>query len=534
MKKITACLLLCLAGLPPMTAWAQSYVPQLGPTPSQDAMQLYPGGIDKAVAALPGIVDKVRKASHIPGFAVAVVHGGKMIFAGGYGLRDNRDEHSNITSTTIFQIASVSKSITTTVAAVAMTQAMKKDNAFDWDTPVAKVWDGFRLGIPYVSGNATIGDFLAHRTGLPPAAGDDLEDLGFKRNQIIGSLWLLPLNPFRITYRYANFGTTTGAETVARIEKQAWEPLAKKLLFDPLGMRSSSYLHKDFIAAGDKRALLHARMADNVFEPRYDRDPDQQAPAGGVSSNVEDLAKWMILLLAKGDHDGKPLIDPKILQPAITPQMVTSRGDTPDTRAGFYGYGFNVGVNANGRTTFGHSGAFLLGASTTFQILPSADVGIVVLTNGAPVGAPEAVAASFMDIVQYGEITRDWYTEIKPHFMPFYTPVGDLAGKTKPVNPAKPHAPAFYEGRYRSNYFDIATVVAKGGKLELQIGPKPVTFTLEHWDGDTYALAPGGENAPLGSLSSVKFDGAPGNKAWGMTINYLNDNKLGFFQKLKH
>jgi CubicO group peptidase (beta-lactamase class C family) len=528
MKKAAALLVLSLAAMLPAVAFAQSYLPELGPTPPQDAMQLYPGGIEKAVAALPGIVKKVKDASNVPGFAVAVVHGGKVVFAGGYGLRDNRDDSSEVRSTTIFQVASVSKSISATVAAIAMT----KDRSFDWDTPVSKLWDGFHLNLDYVSGNATIGDFFAHRSGLPMAAGDELEDLGFARNEIVGSLWMVPLDPFRISYHYANFGTTIGAEAVARAEKQPWESLAKSVLFDPLGMGASSYLHKDFMAAGNNRALLHNRVADNVFQPLYDRDPDQQAPAGGVSSTVEDLAKWMILLLADGKYEGQPLIDPKILQAALTAQSVTYRGETPDTRVSAYGYGFNVGVNANGRTTMGHSGAFLLGAGTTFQILPSADVGIVVLTNGSPVGAAEAVAASFMDIVQYGEVTRDWYPEIKPHFMGFYKPVGDLAGKVKPTDPAKPSSPSFYEGNYTSSYFGTATVRADGDKLVLELGPKPIEFALDHWDGDTYALTPRGENAPSGSLSSVKFEGAPGNtRARVMTIDYLNENGLGHFQR---
>ncbi|MER8840748.1 serine hydrolase [Mesorhizobium sp. M0684] len=528
MKKVAALLVFSLVAMLPAMAAAQSYVPELGPSPPQDAMQLYPGGVEKALAALPDIVKKVREASDVPGFAVAVVHGGKMIFDEGYGLRDNRDDTSKVSSTTIFQVASVSKSISATVAAIAMT----KDHSFDWDTPIGKVWDGFRLNLDYVSGNATIGDFFAHRSGLPMAAGDELEDLGFQRKQIVGSLWMVPLDPFRISYHYANFGTTIGAEAVAHAEKQPWELLAKSLLFDPLGMRSSSYRHEDFIAAGKNRALLHARVAENVFEPLFDRDPDQQAPAGGVSSSAQDLAKWMILLLGDGTYSGQPMIDPKILQPAITPQSVTYRGETPDTRASSYGYGFNVGVNANGRTTMGHSGAFLLGAGTTFQILPSADVGIVVLTNGSPVGAAEAVAASFMDIVQYGQVTRDWYPYIKPRFMAYYKPVGDLAGEDKPTNPAKARSPSFYEGQYTSNYFDTATVRADGDKLMLELGPKPMQFTLEHWDGDTYALTPRGENAPTGSLSSVKFVGSPGGiRARVMTVDYLNENGLGHFQR---
>ncbi|RWM77753.1 MAG: DUF3471 domain-containing protein [Mesorhizobium sp.] len=113
----------------------------------------------------------------------------------------------------------------------------------------------------------------------------------------------------------------------------------------------------------------------------------------------------------------------------------------------------------------------------------------VVLTNGVPVGAAEAVAASFMDILQNGQVTRDWYPYIKPRFMVYYKPVGDLAGKDKPTNPAKARSPSFYAGQYTSHYFGTATVLADGEKLVLELGPKPLQFTLEHWDGDTYALS---------------------------------------------
>lgn len=511
----------------PAAATAQSYMPDLGPSPPQDAMQLYPGGVEKALAALPGIINKVKDASQVPGIAVAVVHGGKMVFDEGYGLRDNRDATSKVDSMTVFQVASVSKSISATVAAIEMT----KNHDVGWDTPVGKVWRSFRLGDKYVSDNATIGDFFAHRSGLPDAAGDELEDLGYERSEIIARLRLMPLDSFRTSYHYANFGTTIGAEAVARAARQPWEPLAKSLLFDPLAMTSSSYLHEDFIAAGNKnRALLHARVKDNVFEPLYDRDPDQQGPAGGVSSNVQDLAKWMILLLADGKYNGETLIDPKILQPAVTPQIVTSRGGSPDTRTGAYGYGFNVNVNANGRTTMGHSGAFLLGAGTSFQILPSGDVGIVVLTNAAAVGAAEAIVASFMDIVQYGQETRDWYPITKQRFMGFFKPVGDLADKSKPTNPARGHDPAFYTGKYTNPYFEAATVVRDGNDLVLELGPKLMKFKLEHWDGDTYALTPSGESAPINSRSSVTFEAGP-HHAQVMTVDYLNAQGLGRFRR---
>ncbi|WP_454819032.1 serine hydrolase domain-containing protein [Labrys neptuniae] len=505
-------------------AVAQSLKPDLGPSPPQDAMPLYKGGIDKAVGRLPDIVRDIRAKSHVPGIAVAVVHGGKTVFARGYGERVKGDATRPVDEFTVFQAASVSKSISATVAAIAMTKSAQAGKPINWDDRVRAYLPDFRLGNDYVSNQATIGDFFAHRSGLPEAAGDDLEDLGFERRDIIPRLRLMPLDAFRTSYHYANFGTTIGAEAVAAAMGERWEVLADRLLFQPLGMRSTSYLHKAFLAQPN-RAVLHA-FVGGEFKPLYDRNPDEQAPAGGVSSNVTELAKWLQLLLAGGKHGGETLMTPEASLPALMPQAVNGRGDALDARTGFYGYGFNVNVNANGRTSMSHSGAFLLGAGTTFQILPSADVGIVVLTNGAPVGAAEAIAARFMDIVQYGEETRDWYGLAHQRMMGFFKPIGDLAGAAPPARPKPARNLANYAGQYTNLYLEAAAVEVEGDHLVLVLGPRLMRFPLRHWDGDMFAMSPGGENAPEGSLSSVKFSGQEANPKV-MTVDYLNADGLG-------
>ncbi|MDN3720684.1 hypothetical protein QW131_19085 [Roseibium salinum] len=55
-------------------------------------------------------------------------------------------------------------------------------------------------------------------------------------------------------------------------------------------------------------------------------------------------------------------------------------------------------------------------------MIPSLDLGIVVLTNAAPVGAAESIAASFTDLAQFGRETRDWYAGYSRLFEGFFTP----------------------------------------------------------------------------------------------------------------
>jgi len=510
-------------GLAAAPASAQSPVVVTGKSPGFDVIALNEGGVAKAIRELPDMVRAVMARSQTPGVAVAVVQNGKTAYVEGFGVR-RLGEAGAITPETVFQIASMSKPMSATIAAIAVSQSK-----VSWSDPVRQRLPWFRLKDPWVSDHATIGDFFAHRSGLPHAAGDNLEDLGFSRKEILSRLDQWPLDPFRASYNYANFGTTVAAEAVAAAMGEEWESLAARLLFTPLGMNATSARHADFLAR-QNRASLHA-LVGGRFQPLYDRDPDAQSPAGGVSSNVRDVAEWLKLLLAGGTHGGKRLFDADKLTPALTAQITPHAPSSPDERSSFYGYGFNVGVHANGRTNFGHSGAFLLGAGTCFQILPSANLGVVVLTNGAPVGAAEAIVSQFMDIAQYGVSTRDWYAGYHQMMQPMFAPVGDLAGATPPAHPAPAKPLAAYAGVYDNSYFGPVEIVARGGGLQLQIGPKRKTALLTHWNGDAFAMAPpSGESEPEGSRSSVRFE-MQGDQAKGLVINYLDDAGLGRWKR---
>ncbi|WP_221931067.1 serine hydrolase [Telmatospirillum sp. J64-1] len=498
---------------------ANSFI--LGTTPAGDAAALVPNGVDTAIKALPSLVQEVMERSGVPGMAVAVIHEGETVFLEGFGVR-NLDTGEPVTSDTVFQVASVSKSVSATIAAIAVSEGRVA-----WDDPISGHLPGFALSDPYVAQHATIGDFFAHRSGLPATAGDELEDLGFGRTAIIERLALVPLDPFRISYNYANFGTTLAAEAVAASYGKDWETLAEELLFTPLGMKDTSYRHADFLAAPD-RAHLHA-FEDGAFRPLYDRQPDAQAPAGGVSSTAGDLARWIALLLAEGQHGDEAMIARHALLPALQPQVTSAPAASLSERPGTYGFGFNVGVSATGRPVMNHSGAFMLGTGTHFQIMPEQKLGILVLSNGAPVGAVEAIGSAFMDMVQFGTYTRDWYGAYHSVMSAMFEPIGDLAGLDRPQT-ALPHADlGTYEGRFNNPYFGPAEIAIHDGKLVLSLGPVPYRFPLEHWSGNVFALAPSNENAPPGSLSSVTFD-HDGSRATGFLVEYLNENGLGHWE----
>jgi len=513
---IAAACLLALGGA--TAAWSQTVTIDSASSPPADAVAIPKGSKERAVQELPGIVQDIMARSRVPGMAVAVVIGGKTVFAQGYGTRE-AGKDAPVDARTVFQIASISKSLSATVAAIEVSKG-----TVAWDDPVSRYLPDFKLSNAYVSEHATIGDFFAHRSGLPGTAGDDLEDLGFKRSDVIARLRLLPLDAFRTSYHYANFSTTIGAEAVAKAAGRPWEGLADDLLFKPLGMQATSYRYGDFETRAD-RAVLHG-YRKGVFVPQGQRDADQQAPAGGVSSTVVDLAEWLKLLLADGLYQGKPMITPGALLPALSAQAFSARAHDLDARAGFYGYGFNVNTELGGRPSMGHSGAFLMGTGTTFKIVPSAGIGIVVLTNGAPVGAAESVAASFVDTALYGKPTRDWFAAYHGAMQGFFEPQADLSAQTRPARPAPAKPLRQYAGRYDNAYYGAAEIQEADGALALVLGPKGMRFPLRHWDGDTFAFAPAGEADLVDSLASIAFEMDAG-QVRGFDIKFYDDDGLG-------
>ncbi|MDQ8729456.1 serine hydrolase [Bradyrhizobium sp. LHD-71] len=491
------------------------------PPPQVSAVPIPAGQIDQAIGQLDALADRLMAKSGIPGMAVAVVRDGRTVYAKGFGVR-KAGEPGPVDADTVFQIASLSKALTGTIVAHEVGAG-----TVSWDTPVVKHLPWFRLKDPWVTSHVTVADFLSHRSGLPDHGGDALEDLGYNQRQVLERLRFLPLAPFRTTYAYSNFGFTAGAAAVAAASGKPWATLADDVLYKPLGMTSTSSRFADF-AARTNRASGHVKV-DGVYQPKYQRQPDAQSPAGGVSSSVNDLARWIAMVLQNGTFDGRQIIAAPALLPAISPQMISAHASTSDARASFYGFGFDVGVSPAGRVVIKHSGAFAMGAGTNFAIIPSAGVGIVVVTNAWPIGVAETLATEFTDLVQFGRIERDWFTAYAPMLAPFIAPVGSLVGKPKPANPAPAARLADYLGSYANDYFGKAEIIRRGDGLVLKIGPAGIAYPLTHWDGNAFTFHPSSENEPNGSISLATFK-SEGRAGFGsLTIEYLNEHGMGTF-----
>jgi CubicO group peptidase (beta-lactamase class C family) len=456
-------------------------------------------GVKSALAQLDPYIRSNLAKTNVPGAAVAVIYDNQVVFLRGYGVRTT-GESAQVDPDTVFEIASLSKPIASTILA-----SLVGERKISWDDRVTELLPGFQLSSPETTREVTIRDFLSHRSGLATESGDLLEDLGYARPQILQRMRYLSLpGHFRTTYAYSNFGYTTGAIAAANRIGKPWETIADEQLYAPLGMTSTSSRFSDYENRVNK-AALHIMLNGKPVN-RFVREADAEAPAGGVSSSARDLAEWVRLQLNQGEWNGKHMVDASALAETHKPQVCRAASDPakPNECPGgqYYGLGWDVGTNPQGHAQLSHSGAFFLGSATSVYIIPDEHIGVLALTNSTPIGLPESICLTFLDFLHYGKQQRDYLPLIAPLFGQMISDTqnasADYAALPAPKSAGAPRPLGTYVGTYRNEYFGTVEVALENDRLVLRLPPRGAYYELSRWDGDTFTYYFASENTGRG------------------------------------
>jgi len=476
---------------------------------------------EKVAAALPKLSEFARQIIDkklVPGLSIGIVYRDEVVFLGAFGVRQE-GKPEPVEVDTVFQLASVSKPLASTVVA-----ALVSDGKVSWDSRIRDIDPGFALHDELATAAVTVRDLFAHRCGLSGNVGNDIEELGFSQGQILQRLRLAkPAYSFRNGYAYSNFGLTEGGVAAARFSGRSWEEAAEEKLYKPLGMNSTSSRYRDFMDRPN-RAALHVPI-DGKWASFTRRNADAQSPAGGASSTARDMAQWLRLQLGNGQYEGRQLIEKAAIEQTHIPAIV--RGVDPKTGSpSFYGLGWNVDYREHG-VEWSHAGAFSAGARTLVHLIPGEQLGIVVLSNAFPTGVPEGIAQTFFDLVIAGKPTRDWVVYWNEIFETLHKTMmqPSLAYAKAPPAPAPALPLSAYVGDYRNDYVGDAKVTEAGGSLFLHLGPAGKRFPLAHFNRDLFAYNPIAET-PTARMG-VNFLVGPDGRASEVTVEDLNDDGLG-------
>jgi hypothetical protein len=139
----------------------------------------------------------------------------------------------------------------------------------------------------------------------------------------------------------------------------------------------------------------------------------------------------------------------------------------------------------------------MLGGATAVYMIPSKQIGILVLTNGAPVGLPEAIALNFLDYFEFGAAKHDYLAILEGAFVDLRN--GILSSSTNystekpPSNPSPGGQPSSFVGTYDNAYYGKVEIEQEQGKLILRLPSLGAYYELSHWNGDTYTYYIGNE-----------------------------------------
>lgn len=261
-----------------------------------------------------------------------------------------------------------------------------------------------------------------------------------------------------------------------------------------LGGRDISSSRTPAPLEGDDPFPAHARWFASS------RNADDQAPAGGIAASVNDLSTWMRV------H----------LDAYATPDNAIRRALRYTHEPYFAGASYGLGWNVNdigGGVVLGHSGAFCLGAATAVSLVPKAQLGIVVVTNGQPLGVPEALCRALLielGLAPAGDRPLVFETLLRfaaGYLLPLYPrPELDFSRPWFAPTPARPASE--YTGNYAHPFYGPIEVAADAeGAMTVRLGTDGVTsLPLTHWTGDIFTYVPPGENG--GTRSGLAFDAA--------------------------
>jgi CubicO group peptidase (beta-lactamase class C family) len=423
----------------------------------------------------------------VPGLAIGIVVGDKLIYAKGFGVR-SKSGGQPVDTRTIFQIGSNTK------AFLAMSMAIMVDRGkLKWDDRVVDLYPNFQMKDPWVTREFRVFDLLAQRSGLPGLVNDMLAMLGLDEAALIRSLrYVDPISSFRTTFAYTNITHLLASRIVANAAgASGWTDVLQRDLLDPLGMKDSTWT-VEAIEGAANHANGHRRTLEGTVEvPFTPIFPYHLAGAGNINSNIEDMARWVRLQLANGSFEGHQIVSPENL--AVTRMARVALSDRL-----FYAMGWYSFETANGAIVWHDGDALSFGSFV--GLAPSRNVGVIILTNETNVGFPSALGTWILDQM-LGNPEVD-YVATRTADVKAY--LAAAAARFAPAaNPRPVPLLAPLAGAFVSPSFGKAAVVVDGSALIMEILATGAKLKLEPWDGDVFVarLMPIGQFGPVNDLN---------------------------------
>jgi CubicO group peptidase (beta-lactamase class C family) len=433
---------------------------------------------EKICALMEAFEPEVLKAMEeyqVPGVSIGIVVGGELVYAKGFGWRD-LENRLPANAETVYRIGSCSKAFTSFLAGTLVDQGLMQ-----WDQRIIDIYPEFRMMSDYATLNLTLRDLLSHRSGMPKHDLMWYNSPTLTRTDVMQRLrFLEPSSEIRERYQYSNLMFLAAGVSMEHLMSSTWEELVSERITHPIGMKHTSFTIGDMHKEKDY-ALPYIDRKGGAKRMAF-RDISLIGPAGGMNSNVIDLAKWLQVQMNGGIAGGKSLIRSSTLKEMHTPQMIIVGAlESNDLIMSSTGLGWNV-VSYRGLRYICHDGG-IDGFTSMIGFFPKEEIGTIILTNKNVSSLPRYLSTQIGDRL-FDLPPIDWLKDAIEILDQEPDRNGDV-GRKKGTNPMHPLIE--YEGEYFNEGYGEVSIQEKNGKLSLFLND--LEFSLEHWHYDVFRIS---------------------------------------------
>lgn len=438
------------------------------------------------LAKLDGLDDFIQQTLaewNVPGLGIAVVHETELISAKGYGFRDYGAQLP-FTPQTIFPVASNTKLFTAIIAG-----QLVEEGLLTWDKPIREAVPSIRFSTDALNNTVTLRDMLAHRTGINRHDSMWFRST-FSRKDLYGRLrYMEPSDPLRQNFVYNNVMYAAVGHAMELLTGHSWESLVQQRLLDPIGMSDTVFSMPEVHRTDDFAVpYTEGRDSAELFRlPTYEH-MIAAGPAGGLISNLRDMALWLTTLMADGQLQGCQLIPQAVLKATMAPSAAipnhafNMRG-YKEMLNQTYGLGRHTGVYRGHLMAF-HGGA-LGGFYSQVSYLPTERVGVVTCV----IGHHCAILSDLLTYHLYDRLLGLDHTPWNARYLPVFqtAKAWAMTARAKAANEqvagTQPsHALAGYCGSFEHPLYPPLKIEEQGGTLTLAFRASVLALAHVHYD----------------------------------------------------
>ncbi len=363
----------------------------MGQTPTTPLPATAPNAVGMSpqqLAYLDEAIEAEIARKQLPGAVVVVGRQGRVVWRKAYGRRALEPSPENMTTDTIFDLASLTKPVATATSVMLLVER----GLVRLGDPVARYLPEFAAAGKQ---NITVEHLLIHRSGL--IADNDVKDYEQGTAQAMLNIWkLAPLAEAGSRFIYSDVNFIVLAELVRRVTGKPLNEFAAENIFQRLGMNDTGFNPNAALKArtaptekrgggktvpstGEKDASAERWMRGEVHDPRSYLLGGVAGHAG-LFSTADDLAIFCQMLLNRGEYQGQRILSPLAVARLTTARDSAGNGGGGNWRALGWDYYSSFSANRGDLLpigSFGHTGF----TGTGLWIDPASQTFIVFLSN---------------------------------------------------------------------------------------------------------------------------------------------------------